>query len=59
MEDRRFTEIDLRTMLENAARLRPDAAEGRWIVETRFRSSAWEIVAEPDQEARLLVVITA
>ena len=59
MDDRRFTEIDLRAMLENAAGLRTDTESGRWIVETRFRNHNWEVVVEPDQEARVLVVITA
>jgi hypothetical protein len=30
MVDRRFTEIDLRQMLEGASSLRPDVEEGRW-----------------------------
>ncbi len=59
MEDRRFTEVDLRAMFENAVRVRPDAVTGRWVVETRFRSKRWEIIVEPDHQARVLVVITA
>jgi hypothetical protein len=59
MTDRRFTEIDLRRMLERATGYRPDVVEGRWIVEMRHRRRAWEVIVEPDQERRLLVVVTA
>jgi hypothetical protein len=59
MEDREFTEIDLRQMLERARRYRPDVVEGRWVIETRHRRRKWEVVVEPDPEERLQVVITA
>jgi uncharacterized protein YuzE len=35
MADRRFTEIDLRRMLERAVRYRKDVVPDRWVVETR------------------------
>lgn len=35
MADRRFTEIDLRAMLEGASGYRHDIIEGRWVIETR------------------------
>jgi hypothetical protein len=59
MEDRDFTEVDLRDMLEQARYLRPDIVAGRWIVETRHRRHDWEVIVEPDQEEQVLVVITA
>lgn len=59
MEDREFTEIDLRQMLERARRYRPDVVEGRWVIETRHRRRKWEVVVEPDSEERLQVVVTA
>ena len=59
MGDRRFTEIDLRRMLERASGYRPDVVEGRWAIETRHRRSAWEVIVEPDWERQLLVVVTA
>ena len=59
MLERRITEVDLREMLHRAANWRADAAEGRWIIETRRRNLDWEVVVEPDREARVLVVITA
>ena len=36
-EDRRFTEVDLRTMFERATSYRPDLVEGRWVILTRHR----------------------
>jgi hypothetical protein len=59
MEDRDFTEIDLRQMLERADGYRPDVVEGRWVIKTRQRRANWEIIVEPDFEDELLVVITA
>ena len=59
MVDREFTELDLRQMLEDASSLRPDVEEGRWVVTARHRRQAWEIVVEPDEAERVLVVITA
>ncbi len=59
MADRRFTEIDLRRMLAKAADYREDVVEGRWVIETRHRRRAWEVIVEPDSERRLLVVVTA
>ena len=59
MVDRGFSEIDLRSMMEAAMRLRVDEEPGRWIVETSHASRPWEVIVEPDAEDRLLVVITA
>lgn len=59
MDDRRFSEIDLRRMLGRASGYREDVVEGRWVIETRHRRRAWEVIVEPDWERRLLVVVTA
>ena len=59
MEQRDFTEIDLRRMLDSANRIRKDSLEGRWIVETTHRGTNWEVILEPDVEDTLLVVVTA
>lgn len=59
MVDRRFTEVDLRRMLEVAQRYRKDVVVNRWVVVTRHRRRRWEIIVEPDWDARLLVVVTA
>ena len=59
MTDRRFTEIDLRRMLERASGYREDIVEDRWVIETRHRARSWEVIVEPDRERQLLVVVTA
>ena len=59
MEDRDFTEVDLRAMLLRATGYRPDAVADRWVIDTEHRRARWEVVVEPDPEERLLVVITA
>jgi hypothetical protein len=59
MDDRRFTELDLRRMLERAAGYCPDVVESRWVIETRHRRRPWEVIVEPDRERQLLVVVTA
>ena len=59
MEDRRFTEIDLRRMLERASGYREDVVVDRWVIETRHRGKGWEVIVEPDTGRRLLVVVTA
>ncbi len=59
MEDRDFSEVDLRTVLENAGTIRPDVVEGRWVVEARHRRRRWEIIVEPDEAERRIVAITA
>ena len=59
MEQRDFTEVELREMLEGAKGYRPDHFEGRWVVETRHRRQEWEVIVEPDAEEELLVIVTA
>ncbi len=59
MEERDFTEIDLRTMLDRADTFEPDEIEGRYMVQTRHRRDDWIIIVEPDEDDHLLVVITA
>lgn len=59
MEDRGFTEIDLRRMLEHAVGYRPDIIEGRFVFSTRHAGRSWDVIAEPDELRQLLVVTTA
>ena len=59
MEDRGFSEVELREMMEVAAGYRDDIVEGRWVIETHHRRRAWEVIVEPDGNAKLLVTITA
>jgi len=59
MVDRRFTEVDLRRMLEVATGLRQDVVPGRWVVETRHGDVPWEVIVEPDELVQVVVVVTA
>ena len=59
MVDRRFSDVDLRRMLEDAHGIRADMALGRWVAESRFRQRPWEVVLEPDTKSKILVVVTA
>lgn len=59
MGDRDFNEIEVRRMLSTARGIRPDVVPGRWIVATRLRRAAWEVIVEPETDAHVIVVITA
>ena len=59
MVDRRFTEVDLRRMLERPNNYSVDVIEGRWKIETRHKRKEWEVIVEPDSERKLLVIVTA
>jgi hypothetical protein len=59
MEDRRFTEVDLRRMLERATGHRRDSVPGRWVIDTRHSRRAWEVILEPLITEQLVLVVTA
>ena len=59
MIDRGFTEVDLRMMIEAAKTIRPAATYGRWIVEAEHDGDSWEVIVEPDESDRVIVLITA
>lgn len=59
MEDRTFSEVDLRAMLHDATGHRPDVVDGRWVIETRHAGAPWEVVVEPDPDDKTLVAVTA
>ena len=59
MEDRNFNEIDLREMLYHPKNYKPDIVEGRWIIETHHELHPWEVIVEPDDYEKLLVIVTA
>lgn len=59
MEERNFTEIDLRDMMQRAQACDPDEIEGRYVIQTRRQQHDWKIIVEPDEVDHLLVVITA
>ena len=59
MEDRSFSETDLRDMLEAATGFSNDVCLGRFLVHGRLNNERWDVVVEPDPPVRRLVVITA
>jgi hypothetical protein len=59
MIDRGFSAADLRLMIEVAQALGVGKTPGRWIVRTSYLGDAWEVVVEPDELDRVIVVITA
>jgi hypothetical protein len=59
MMDRSFNEVDVRDMLERALSYSADAAAGRYVIQTTHLTRSWEVVVEPDQTAKILVVVTA
>jgi hypothetical protein len=59
MEQRDFTEVDLRTMLNAAAGYREDVVEGRWAIQVKHGGRPWEVIVEPYPSEELLVVVTA
>ena len=59
MLDRGFIETDLREMLQRATGYRPDGMPGRWIIETSLNRKSWEVIVEPDDKMKLLIVVTA
>jgi hypothetical protein len=59
MIDRFFTETDLRIMIADADGIRVGSRVGRWIIETTHMADPWEVVVEPDERDKVIVVITA
>lgn len=59
MEERGFSETELRQMLEEATDLSPSRRPGRWLVSTRFGGKRWVVVVEPDSVEQITYVVTA
>ena len=59
MEDRRFSEVDLRSMLSRATSYHRDVVDGRWVVVAPHGKRTWEVIVEPDPGAKVLVIVTA
>jgi hypothetical protein len=59
MVDRDFNEVDLRQMLDVATDYRTSSSEGRFLISCRYHGRRWEVVVEPDETTRSLIVVTA
>jgi hypothetical protein len=60
MVDRGFNEVELRAMLQTAGSVRRQPQdEARWVISSQHEGRRWEIVVEPIETDRVLVVITA
>lgn len=59
MEERGFTEVELRSMLQRARGYTRSAVQNRFMIETTHQGRSWIVIVEPDPEERLLVVVTA
>jgi len=59
MEERDFSEVELRTMLAETTELMPGRQPGRFLAKTRHRGRPWSVVLEPDRDDRVLLVVTA
>ena len=59
MEERGFSEVGLRTMLDGASKLVLARHPGRWLIHTRHAGHPWLVVVEPDIDDRVLMIVTA
>ena len=59
MEERGFSELDLRSMLDRATDVLPARRPGRWLVHTQHRGRPWRVVLEPDSDEEAIIVVTA
>jgi hypothetical protein len=59
MEDRAFTEVDLRAMIHRARAVVPSIVRGRFVLDTTHRRRRWAVIVEPDRARRRMVVVTA
>jgi hypothetical protein len=59
MEERQFSEVELRTMFAAATRISDARRPGRFLIACRHRDVPWTVVVEPDPAAQLLFVVTA
>lgn len=59
MDERGFSEVDLRAMLEDATDFRESVMPGRFVITTVHADAAWEVVVEPDESDNSLIIVTA
>jgi hypothetical protein len=59
MEERGFSELEVRTMLRDAREVTPSRQSGRWIVSAALGDRRWAVVVEPDADEQVIYVVTA
>jgi hypothetical protein len=59
MEERDFSEVELRGMISDVDDLTPGRRPGRYLGRTKLRGQPWVVVLEPDPEDQVVVVVTA
>jgi hypothetical protein len=59
MEEREFSEVELRGMISDVVDLTPARRPGRFAGFTRLRGRPWVVILEPDMEDRVVFVVTA
>ena len=59
MEERGFSETELRAMLDDATAVAAARRPGRWLISTRLGREPWVVVVEPDAEEQIVYVVTA
>ncbi len=59
MADRGLNEPDVRLMLQDATGYHADYEPGRWVIESRHAGDAWEVIVEPMEDERVLLLVTA
>lgn len=59
MEEREFSEVDLRAMLEQPLDVTPMGRRGRCRVRARHGGREWIVVLEPEEEERVVIAVTA
>lgn len=59
MEEREFSEVELRTMITDATDLIPGRNPARYLASTNWHGNTWVVILEPDPDEKLLWVVTA
>jgi hypothetical protein len=59
MDEREFSEVELRGMISEIRDLAPARRPGRFVGLTRFRDEPWVVILEPDSDEEVVFVVTA